>query len=270
MRAQAFATVLVGLDPLVQEGLVRILRRAGFRIAASAARIDEGVFTALPQDRPFLLVLDAGHDPRAAIGQIQRVKRDFSAGRIAVLAPCYEHANVVSAFRAGACCYLVRTMAGEALIKSLELIMLGETILPPTFLSCIAGEEEDLHRIGLSEIGCEEEPVSPLTADDDSPRLSVGEERILRCLVQGDSNKAIARRINIAEATVKVHIKAILRKIRAHNRTQAAIWAIQRGLQVASGRELRLPMLAPTEPVALELPAIEPSPDVAPARQSRQ
>jgi two-component system nitrate/nitrite response regulator NarL len=48
----------------------------------------------------------------------------------------------------------------------------------------------------------------------------------LRCLIEGDSNKAIARKNDIAEATVKVHVKAILRKIRVSNRTQAAIWAM--------------------------------------------
>jgi two-component system nitrate/nitrite response regulator NarL len=59
-----------------------------------------------------------------------------------------------------------------------------------------------------------------------TPRLSVRERSILSCLIEGDSNKVIARKIDIAEATVKVHVKAILRKIRVHNRTQAAIWAM--------------------------------------------
>ena len=48
----------------------------------------------------------------------------------------------------------------------------------------------------------------------------------MRCLIESDSNKCIARKIDITEATVKVHIKAILRKIRVQNRTQAAIWGI--------------------------------------------
>ena len=55
--------------------------------------------------------------------------------------------------------------------------------------------------------------------------LSVRETVILRCLMDGDSNKIIARKFDITEATVKVHVKAILRKIQAKNRTQAAIWA---------------------------------------------
>ncbi|MFX5817298.1 LuxR C-terminal-related transcriptional regulator, partial [Acinetobacter baumannii] len=57
-------------------------------------------------------------------------------------------------------------------------------------------------------------------------QLSPREISILQCLIEGDSNKCIARKINIAEATVKVHIKAILRKIRVQNRTQAAIWGL--------------------------------------------
>ncbi|XSC41943.1 response regulator transcription factor [Bradyrhizobium sp. RDT10] len=63
-----------------------------------------------------------------------------------------------------------------------------------------------------------------LTAGTIDPRLSPRERSIMRCLIEGDSNKCIARKIEIAEATVKVHIKAILRKIHVQNRTQAAIW----------------------------------------------
>ena len=58
------------------------------------------------------------------------------------------------------------------------------------------------------------------------PQLSKQEKIILRYLIKGESNKVIARQINVAEATVKVHMKSILRKIRCNNRTQAAIWGI--------------------------------------------
>ena len=62
-----------------------------------------------------------------------------------------------------------------------------------------------------------------------TPRLSPRQQSILHCLIQGDSNKAIARKMAITEATVKVHVKAILRRIQVHNRTQAAIWAMSNG-----------------------------------------
>ena len=67
------------------------------------------------------------------------------------------------------------------------------------------------------------------TEDALAPQLSSREESVLRCLIKGDSNKRIARKMDIAEATVKVHVKAILRKIRVQNRTQAAIWGMNNG-----------------------------------------
>ncbi len=68
--------------------------------------------------------------------------------------------------------------------------------------------------------------------------LTEREVQILQCLVQGDSNKMIANRLGITEATVKVHMKGLLRKISATNRTQAAIWALNNGFA---------PNFAPTE-----------------------
>ena len=69
----------------------------------------------------------------------------------------------------------------------------------------------------------------PKVDNSEAPRLSARQRLILRYLIEGDPNKTIARKINITEATVKVHVKAILRKIRVQNRTQAAIWAMNSG-----------------------------------------
>jgi two-component system nitrate/nitrite response regulator NarL len=59
------------------------------------------------------------------------------------------------------------------------------------------------------------------------PRLSVRESQILDIMVSGDSNKMVARKCGITEATVKVHVKSIMRKIQVTNRTQAAVWAME-------------------------------------------
>ena len=66
-----------------------------------------------------------------------------------------------------------------------------------------------------------------LTTDRIAPQLSPRENLILGCLVEGDSNKSIARKIGSADATVKVHVKTILHKLGVHNRTQAAIWGMK-------------------------------------------
>jgi two-component system nitrate/nitrite response regulator NarL len=74
--------------------------------------------------------------------------------------------------------------------------------------------------------------VSESVAQPSSSRnLSSREENILRCLTSGLSNKVIARRLSLSEATVKGHIKVIMRKINAQNRTQAAIWGLANGLE---------------------------------------
>jgi two-component system nitrate/nitrite response regulator NarL len=64
--------------------------------------------------------------------------------------------------------------------------------------------------------------------------LSEREEQILKSVVKGHGNKMIARTLDIAEATVKVHMKSVLRKIRVANRTQAAIWALENGYAAKS------------------------------------
>jgi two-component system nitrate/nitrite response regulator NarL len=146
----------------------------------------------------------------------------------------YRLDELVSAFRAGANGYFADVMTCDAFIKSMELLMMGETIFPPALSFVLASEGGDLGKgvshPGEARPGDESNQAILVTTDDGfAPQLSPREKSILRCLIEGDSNKCIARKIDIAEATVKVHVKAILRKIRVHNRTQAAIWGVNHG-----------------------------------------
>jgi two-component system, NarL family, nitrate/nitrite response regulator NarL len=127
------------------------------------------------------------------------------------------HAAGVDGFCLGA-------SAPDVLIKSLELVMLGETVLPSEVLRSI------LH----GSLQRPEQPRHDHAAQDPKPsdlmgcKLSAKETQVLSYLCDGSSNKIIAHKLDITEATVKVHVKAILRKIGASNRTQAAMWASQR------------------------------------------
>jgi two-component system nitrate/nitrite response regulator NarL len=111
----------------------------------------------------------------------------------------------------------------EVLTKSFELIMLGETVVPSVVLRSImigAAPRRD-ERL-------QDNTAEPDLSDMKSCKLSAREMEILGCLREGAPNKLIARKLKITEATIKVHVKAILRKIGASNRTQAAMWASQR------------------------------------------
>ena len=220
-----FATILVGPSALFREGLTRILRAARFRIVDSVFHLDDLVPRPLPQQQSFLLIIDSGDDPEATVTQIELFKEQHAAGRVAVLADRHRPSEMVPAFRAGANAYLVKVAPCSSLIKSLELVMLGETILPSAILPLIADYDDNHEDEAGGDVGESAGGLSGVECNY-TPRLSYRERCILRSLIEGDSNKAIARKNNIAEATVKVHVKAILRKIRVQNRTQAAIWAI--------------------------------------------
>ena len=224
---QSFATILVGKSILLREGLARILRSANFRILASVSCADDLLPSKLQLHQPLFLVVHTGDDFDAAVEQIKLFRDQHPSCRIAIVADHFRPRELISAFRAGANGYFV-DMTCAALIKSLELVMMGETIFPLEFLSFVLDPE--------SEHLCEAVPgddsykaILVTTGDTLAPQLSSREKSVLRCLIIGDSNKCIARKMDIAEATVKVHVKAILRKIRVQNRTQAAIWGMSNG-----------------------------------------
>ena len=223
-RRNSFVTVLVGKNSLRREGLTRILRAENFRILASVSSADDLLSCKVQRCHLLFLIVHTSDDFDVAIEQIELFRDRHPNGRIAVVADHYRLSELISAFRAGATGYFVDVMSCDAFIKSIELVMMGETVFPPAFLS-FALDAEGSH---LDK--AEPRDDTPLTIDapDDgiAKQLSPREITILRCLIEGDSNKRIARKIDIAEATVKVHIKAILRKIRVHNRTQAAIWGM--------------------------------------------
>src|SRR5215475_5710476 len=125
-------TVLVSANALLREGLTRILGAAGFHITASGPFADDEAWDALPNASGILFIIDASDDFDAAIGQFEPLKRHCPTGRIAVLVGQHQLqlSQMVLAFRAGASAYLTNLIAPEAFVKSLELVMLGETILP--------------------------------------------------------------------------------------------------------------------------------------------
>ena len=226
MRRQSFATVLIGKDILVREGIARILRAEHFRILASVSSVDELPST-LQSLQLLFLIVQAGDDFDLAVEHIGLVRDQHPGGRIAIVANHDRPAELASAFRAGASGYFVNVTC-DAFIKSIELVAMGETVFPPALLSFALDTKSD-HRHKAAPLDENERATFVTTDDTIAPQLSPREKSILRCLVEGDSNKSIARKIDIAEATVKVHVKAILRKIRVQNRTQAAIWAMNHG-----------------------------------------
>lgn len=180
--------------------------------------------------------------PKAA-ATVNLIRRKYGLSLIVVVGESGDTDEIAQALAAGANCYLRETINSDLLQKTLELLTQEEVIFFPQLtpqspsLGCDADRASSHSRNGAAEAA----PATMVTngngassnfVQNNNPwppgtKLSAQETMILRGLVDGYSNKAIAIQLNITEATVKVHVKAILRKIPAKNRTQAAIWAVK-------------------------------------------
>ncbi|MCC7046257.1 MAG: response regulator transcription factor [Alphaproteobacteria bacterium] len=217
----AVTTVIVDRSALFREGLQLILKDTPFRAARTGASIDQ-VQAKLPRSRKVLLLICAEGESQDTAQQIRRFKEQSPDARVVVLASTCAPNEVRSLFQAGASGFFLKDISREALIKSLDLVMLGQTMLPAGVVALMDNARD---RDAEDRPAGEAPPVCDPAVEPGRHRLSDRESEILKCLMEGEPNKLIARKFDIAEATVKVHIKAILRKISAKNRTQAAIWA---------------------------------------------
>ena len=233
---------LAGGTPIVRAGLQRILGEHGFPVLCSAARVAD--VAVADRREPWILLLLADSDGADTEADVLAGLHDrFPAARTVLLASQFDFAQVRRAFTAGVFGCLVDEIACDRLIGMLQLVALGEKVFP----SQLADELVDRLAVSQHRHGA----ASVLSAN-----LSTREVEILRCLTMGLPNKIISRRLSISEATVKVHVKAVLRKLRVMNRTQAAIWASSQGL---GGLDWSEPPSRPAIPLSLPTPGFEPA-----------
>ena len=218
---QNVSTVLICQNVLLRTGISHILSGTRFNILEEVGD-DLSDFSAFPGGVPVLFLICDGRSASEYAQTIQDLKARCPSARVVVLADSMDPQMVLQICKEGMDGFCTTTMERHAIVKALEIVMLGETFIPGSIgLSLL----DQLQSGQVSGFG---QPVAFTTANNPVAllnKLSEREAQILRCLTQGASNKLIARELGVAEATVKVHIKAILRKVKAANRTQAAMWA---------------------------------------------
>lgn len=206
---------LISLNDISREGLHRILTADGFDILLSARRVDRLIEASL--DRDFTVMIDLP-DRDAQMDAIEKVSENYPNAKIALLVDQFEMSRLIESFDAGVDGYIVKSMSSEPLITALRLVALGEKVLPSQLADVLGRHSFD-----------QTPSNGDLEHEMEHARLSLRERDVLCCLMAGYSNKVIARELDVCEATVKVHVKAILRKLDVSNRTQAAMWASTRG-----------------------------------------
>ena len=201
-------TVVIDSNEVFREGLKHLLSGTRFEVGAELNTVDLALAAAETAETVELVI---SGQPVTDDADLRAVREAFPTARIVVLADDLSVDVLRAAMGGGADGFLIKTVSPEALIQSLQLILLGEKVFPTNLASMLldmtaAGPQHSVR--GLS------------------PR----EREILQLLVTGASNKLIGNRLGITEATVKVHLKTLLRKIDVNNRTQAAIWAMNNGV----------------------------------------
>ena len=200
------------------------LYRAGLRLTLESANVDvvaefddlESVASGSTRSFECEVLLMKMPPAATATAVIENARRSFPSAKVVVVADGeLNPGKMVKAIEGGADGILLADLSPDVFLQSLRLVRLGEKVLPARLASVLIGGEAH---------------GSTMLQDVRAYGLSEREAEILRLLVDGRSNKEIALRLDITEATVKVHVKAVLRKIRVTNRTQAAVWAMNHGL----------------------------------------
>lgn len=210
---------LISSSDISREGLSSILRTEGFTIVGSyqdytSLRIEDGC-------NEVVVIVDelhAGDLPHV----IEQIKAGLPCAIVVILAERFDLNIMIDCFNAGAQSYIIKSMKSEPMIAALRLAAVGERVLPPDLVDLFDRRANNSHG-----------PME-LETEIAEAKLSQRESDVLRCLMAGYPNKVIARMLEVCEATVKVHVKAILRKLKVSNRTQAAIWASSHGYPVSN------------------------------------
>ncbi len=212
--------IVIGPRGLERDGLVGILNQNGYAILDSV----EAVCDIRPGSLPALIILSEFGQEQIEAGLIPVVQSRFPAARIVALTDEADPSVPRYLLQMGTQACLNRSTRPIALIRSLNVVMGGNIVISTDAASHLTGGTGGNQPPPLMTFTTLAES-SPATPSD----LSHREIEVLICLSAGHSNKSIARELLISEATVKIHVKNVLRKINVSNRTQAAVWVSKHG-----------------------------------------
>jgi len=204
---------------LFRRGLVALLAAdASLEVVGEAADGVEAVRRARAL-QPELVLLD-NHLPGATgIQAIPELRDAAPLAKIILLTVSEDEQDLQAALRAGANGYLLKTIEGDVLVQAIHRVMRGEPVISPELMTrLVAALQAPGGHAAFSVLPPEPHP-------EGAAQLSPRENEVLQQIALGASNKEIARTLQIAETTVKIHVQHILRKLGVSSRVQAAVMA---------------------------------------------
>jgi two-component system nitrate/nitrite response regulator NarL len=203
-------TILVVDDhPLFRKGVIQLIQaEPAFRFVGEAACGKDGIALA-HQLHPDMILLDLNMKDMSGIEVLKEIKDTDLDSRIIMLTVSDQAEDLMAALQGGADGYLLKDMEPEDLMRQLAEAARGKITISESLTQLLVNSLREKNRpTSLNEAG-----------------LTDQEGRILDHLVEGKSNKLIARDMGIAEGTVKVHVKHLLKKLNLRSRLEAAVWA---------------------------------------------
>lgn len=208
--------LLVDDHTLFRSGIKSLLtRHEGFEIVGEAGDGLEGLKRAKSL-KPDVVLLDLHMRGTSGLEAVRLITEEVPETKVLMLTVSEDAEDLLEALRGGACGYLLKNIDTEALIEAIRRAADGDSVISPQMTGKLVQGVRQAPR----------EVVVPAEKEKLSPR----EREILAFLARGESNKEIARALELAESTVKIHVQGILRKLGLSSRVQAAVYAVEHGL----------------------------------------
>ncbi|WP_297393227.1 two-component system response regulator NarL [Acidiferrobacter sp.] len=205
--------LVVDDHPLVRKGIAQLLAMDPGLTLVGEARDQAEALAAAARLKPALVLLDLNLAGVSGLETLRALRAGFPGVSVLILTVSDAEEDLMAALKAGATGYLLKDMEPEEILREIRRALQGDMVLSPRLAPVLARALR---------------PGSRCVPGDG--RLMTGRERqIVRRVAQGKSNKLVARELGIAEGTVKVHIKRILRKLALHSRVDIAVWAVDHG-----------------------------------------
>ena len=208
--------ILIDVHALFRIGLESILERRGVTVIASLGDGEEGIRLAQEQ-KPDIVLLDMRMPLLSGTQVLEKLRNINSEIPVVMLTTSNEESDLIESLRNGAQGYLLKDMDPDELVTALHDVLRGKTIVAPELTNVLAKVVQQ----------------GDSTSEDKSgtfAELTPREHEILCHVAEGQSNKVIARNLGISDGTVKLHVKAILRKLDVHSRVEAAVIAVEQHL----------------------------------------
>jgi DNA-binding NarL/FixJ family response regulator len=197
--------LIVDDHPLIREGVSAVLSGQNDMSLVGEATTGREAIESFRRHLPDVTLMDLRMPDMNGIDAISVIRSEFPAARIVVLTTYAGDAQALGALKAGASGYLLKNMLRKDLLETIRAVHSGKRRIPPEIATEIAEH-----------------------AAEDS--LTAREIEVLRGVAAGKSNKLIAAQLDISESTVKAHMKSILPKLDASDRTHAVMIALKRGI----------------------------------------